>query len=157
VRLTFGRVLNEDGAEIDGVHAGRPVILEFGYENHAQVDNLEMNATIFDHLGVAITNLHANLTNGQLRNVGARGVARCILPRLPLLPGSYRVAAAVNANGGTADLVANALRLEVVDSEFFPTGRVPNRQYSVCMFDHSWAGEAVSSDSRSAVNGTPKD
>ena len=76
-------------------------------------------------------------------DLSTAGEFLCRLPRLPLLPGNYRVAMALQCGGSNLDLIPNALMLNVSDSEFFPSGRVPDPKYCTFFIDQEWEHAAA--------------
>src|ERR1035437_8385681 len=51
----------------------------------------------------------------------------CEIPRLPLLPGYYRLNVALEIGGQEFDSVEDAMRLKVVPSDYYGTGMLPER------------------------------
>jgi homopolymeric O-antigen transport system ATP-binding protein len=143
IRLMGARMLVDNGRPSSSLISGRPVTMEFEYENPSEVENANVNCIIYNHLGVAVANMDMNLTNFAPKGLGTRGIFRCNIPNLPLPTGTYRVVVAVTTLGETADHIPNALAFDVVASVFYPTGRSPNLQYSACMLQHCWQHERV--------------
>jgi len=143
VRLTGARVLDDAGQPSTMLVAGRGATLEFLYENPRRVKQATVNITIYNHLGVGVTNLDMALTNSTAEELGICGKFACFIPNFPLPLGQYRVAVAVTANGQKTDHLPNALVFDVAASEFYSTGRTPGTQYAVCMVKHEWHHEAT--------------
>ena len=145
VRLTYANVLNSVGEPTQHVIAGQPVALEFGYENRENLRDSNVVFTIYNHLGVAVTNFNMLLTDyiGELSN---QGRFICRIPRLPLPVGQYRVAVSVrvNSNKVVADQIPNVLVFDVASSTFFRSGRTPKINYATVMVEHQW--EHVAAD-----------
>jgi lipopolysaccharide transport system ATP-binding protein len=141
VRLEGAAVLDEAGQPSENLVAGKPMAFRFDYVNHAKVKRFDIGLTISTQQGVSISHLNTNYRAIAIDSPGASGRVFCRLPRLPLVPGRYRVAVAVAADNGTADWIPNVLSFDVAASVFFETGKTPNPSGSVCMIDHDWSFE----------------
>jgi lipopolysaccharide transport system ATP-binding protein len=139
VRLTAARVLDENAQPTTHLIAGTPVTFEFDYVNPGDIRYTNVTFTIFNHLGVPVTNCDMVLTNFTVQTLGAAGTFACRVPNLPLPVGRYRVAVAVQVNGQDADSVSNALVFQVQSSKFFGTGVTANLKYCSCLVPHHWS------------------
>ena len=61
----------------------------------------------------------------------------CNLPRLPLIPGRYRITTEVRSGGEILDYVEGAYSLQVDESDYFGTGRL--NTHSPVLFDQKWS------------------
>jgi len=138
VQLTGARVLDGGGRESLHLVAGQPAVFEFRYRKASTARRVTATFTIFNHMGVAVTNFPMQLTGFAMEEIGGAGAFVCHVPVLPLPLGSYRVAVAVYAQDVVTDLIPNAVVFQVDSSTFFDTGRVPQPQYSTCMIAHRW-------------------
>ncbi|MCC6444204.1 MAG: Wzt carbohydrate-binding domain-containing protein [Armatimonadetes bacterium] len=146
LRLTGARVLDRRGQPARHLIAGEPVSFEFTYLNRSAKKNADVNATIYNHLGIAVTNFSTAINQFMIDDLGSQGKFVCRIPNLPLPIGQYRVAAAVQMEGMSADLIPNALVFDVVSSIFYKNGRCPRINYCACMVENEWqhdASEAV--------------
>jgi homopolymeric O-antigen transport system ATP-binding protein len=141
IRFVGARILADNGQASSSLISGRSATFEFEYENPYEIENANVNLTIYNHCGIAAVNMDMVLTNFTPKGLGKKGKFRCCVPNLPLPTGTYRVAVMVTALGRTADHISNALAFDVVASVFYASGRSPNAQYSACMLQHSWEHE----------------
>ena len=142
VRFTRARVLNEAGDVAQALVAGKPAYIELDYENQADAKRAYFAMTIYNHLGIAVTNLNTELTDFQAE-LGPKGTVRCYLPNLPLPLGQYRIAAAINVNGKVADLLPSLVSFDVSSSTFYDSSRVANIKYCAVMVEHRWEHEDI--------------
>jgi lipopolysaccharide transport system ATP-binding protein len=83
-----------------------------------------------------------NETSGDvISEVGADGTFTCTIPRLPLSPGHYTISVYCEIDGKVADWVQHAAVLEVVEGDFFGTGRLPSEAHGTFYVDHRWTSE----------------
>jgi lipopolysaccharide transport system ATP-binding protein len=78
-----------------------------------------------------------------INDLAAEGALTCTIPRLPLSPGHYTVSVYCEVDGKVADWVQHAAVLEVIEGDFFGTGRLPSTAHGAFCIDHSWESEAA--------------
>lgn len=66
----------------------------------------------------------------------------CHIPSLTLVQGEYTLRVWLDINGTEVDLVNDAARLEVIESDYYGTGRIPWN--GVFVMEHHWYSEQVS-------------
>ena len=66
--------------------------------------------------------------------------ADCIIEKLPLTEGVYNIALYSSIHNNTADYLASARRLSVVDDDFFNLGRTVSSHLKgrIVLCDHHW-------------------
>jgi hypothetical protein len=65
----------------------------------------------------------------------------CEVPKLPLLPGSYRINYEVSIDGQCVDAQVSARNLEVVPGKYYGTPRLPARSSTPICVDCNWQVE----------------
>ncbi|HJQ51911.1 MAG TPA: ABC transporter ATP-binding protein [Gaiellaceae bacterium] len=78
-----------------------------------------------------------------ITELAAAGSFTCAIPKLPLAPGHYTFSVICEIDGKMADWVQNAAVLEVVEGDFFDTGRLPAQSHGSFIVDHTWRSEPV--------------
>jgi len=76
-----------------------------------------------------------------ISEIAADGSFTCTIPKLPLSPGHYTISAYCEIDGKVADWVQHAAVLEVVEGDFFGTGRLPSEAHGTFYVDHRWMSE----------------
>jgi lipopolysaccharide transport system ATP-binding protein len=79
-----------------------------------------------------------------ITELAAVGSFTCAIPRLPLSPGHYTLSVICEIDGKVADWVQHAAVLEVVEGDFFGTGRLPSQAHGTFVVDHAWRSEPAS-------------
>jgi lipopolysaccharide transport system ATP-binding protein len=151
IRLTHARILDVQGMPLEDITAGKDIIIEFDYENPGGRAELEIGFTIFNYLGRPITHCAMDLTGDRVRKLGQAGRVRCLLRKLPLVPGDYFIAVLLSSHGQQTDLLGNALSFSVSGSVFHGTHKTPDPAFCAAMFDHAW--ESVSPDACRVAGG----
>jgi lipopolysaccharide transport system ATP-binding protein len=139
VRFTGMRILDESLTPTRYLEAGKPATLELYYENPGSAHRIHIAVTVFNHLGVAVTNFDSSLTDYVVENLHVKGVLVCRVPCIPFPIGQYRIAIAAGIDGQNFDLIPNAFVFEVKGSSFFRTSRTPSLNYCSCMVAHEWS------------------
>lgn len=143
VRVTGVRLLNAAGVPGTTAIAGSDLTLELDYVNPGELSHPKLLVNLYNDQGIPVSSVSTELTNPHLSPLHPAGRFSCRLPRLPLLPGRYRVAVAVQADGQSADYLPAALVFEVATSKFFESGRVPRSDVAAFMLDHAWEHRAL--------------
>jgi len=141
VRLTAARVLDEEGRPCERVVAGKPITLEFSYENPIGAERFDFALAIVNHLIIGVAHMSTPIAGFSIV-AGAEGVVTCRIPTLPLPQGEYRVVTNLRYQGQQTDHIPNALAFSVESSVFFKTGRVPKIEYGAALFAHEWGHQA---------------
>ena len=74
----------------------------------------------------------------QLPALKDRTTIRCEIPKLPLLPGTYRISYELLLDGKCIDAQVSARNLEVVAGEYDGTSQLPTRSNTPICVDCHW-------------------
>jgi lipopolysaccharide transport system ATP-binding protein len=108
---------------------GKPAKMEIQIKSKiSDVRDLHIRLNIVSSEGLFITTL-SNLYSGySIANADKISTLYCNLPKLNLIEGNYSIMASIFANGQLQDRVREAMIFEVVQGDFFDTGRVFSRR-----------------------------
>jgi len=90
------RLLSGDGEETTIFRTGDPLCIEMAYLAHEPIRDPEFGLALYRGDGLHITGPNTRAGGLALGVVEGPGVVRYAIDRLPLLPGRYRVTAAVH-------------------------------------------------------------
>jgi lipopolysaccharide transport system ATP-binding protein len=139
IRLT--RIFFENnGKPSETVQTGKPCTICFEYEAERNVNNVAIAYTIRDQRAQFLFRPSSQDTGQVFDNLSKKGMFRCVIDRLPLTPGRYRITTRITVNGMEADYVEGAAFLVVSEGDFFGTGRL--NDHSPVLLDHSWEVES---------------
>jgi lipopolysaccharide transport system ATP-binding protein len=119
-----------DSCEISLAYAGRP-----------GPGSVRVGFAVYGALVDPIFQCLNDTTGDVIDQVEAEGAFVCTLPKLPLAPGHYTVSVYCEVDGKVADWVEHAAVLEVVEGDFFGTGRMPDETHGRIYVDHRWSSE----------------
>ncbi len=74
----------------------------------------------------------------QLNN---NGTIRCVLPSLSLVPGTYTVDCILKYDSDVTDHIEGLLTFEVIEGDFYQTGKIDARPNGYIFFKHHWTLE----------------
>jgi lipopolysaccharide transport system ATP-binding protein len=128
----------------DAVCVGDDTVFELHYENLSgqPVRNLEVTVGIYDFLGRAMTFLENAPVGVRIDTEKSGGIFRCVVPRLPLIPGQYVINLQLKEHLTVIDWVQQALAFTVHDGDFFATGKQTYTRLGGVFVPQSWAHEA---------------
>lgn len=104
------------------------------------VQSPKMAIYICNNMGVRIFTLSSDLQLGNyLASYIAKGTSViCSIPRLPLMPGHYYVDLAIACGSGEMEELEQVLWFEVVDGDFYGTGRSPKAKHGLTAVESIW-------------------
>jgi lipopolysaccharide transport system ATP-binding protein len=116
---------------------GAPMKFRIHFLLERPTANFDLRLNFVDIYGQGIFAARASYEPN--RNWGTRAGEQefiCDIPSVQLTPGEYRIDLALLVDGYVMDRVEDALRVTVVESDYYGTGQVPN--YGTCVLEHHW-------------------
>ena len=129
-----------DSQTVQAVQCGSPLEIRLEYEARGAAMDLDFIVGIYDIWGTKLLHLDTRHSRHGSASWPERGTAICCIPRLPLPPGTYRLNLGLRCDGKHADHIAGA-RIDVLDGDFFGTGKTPTAQETRFLLDHAWRTE----------------
>ena len=128
------------GSLLDAVTCGQDVDIHLHFE--AIPGFCERRLTVglrFETFSDVRVFLHHNrLARKVFGELPPSGAFVCRLKRLPLPPSTYRIHYSIMIGGRYLDRINDAVRLTVVDGDFFGAGEVPPITQGVCLVEGDW-------------------
>lgn len=142
-RMRFSNVsfLNERRQRVQTLSCGQDVSIEFNYElpQGAPLDNVAIQIKFAGLFGQPLFACLSSARLGESLTLLPNGSIRCRIPRLPLRSGSYGYSIWCTVDGMLADYVSEAGLVNVVEGDFFGTGKFPARDTGDMLVDHQWS------------------
>ena len=139
-RLKFVAVYlkNTAGERINQPISGEPIYIVLEFISCLDLTHVQIMFTIFNNMGIAVT--HCNVDSSGQRFHVPKGKAQvtCLIAKLPLPLGQYRIAVAASDDEGKLDSIPTACVFDVETSNFFSKSYTPPIQYSTALVEHSW-------------------
>ena len=100
-------------------------------------DNVEVGLGFDNMFGQRIFTAHTSFepARSYQQQVGSQTYV-CSIPRLTLVPGQYTIRVWVDGSAQSIDLVDDAARIQIIESDYYGTGRVPWN--GTFVLEHHW-------------------
>jgi len=124
IRLIGFHIEDVDGNKLMAARSGMDIVLVFGYQCRDQElpRHVDVGFSIHDKETLAV--LYSSYSGQVFETVPPTGEFRCLVARLPLSKGRYRVGARVTVSGQEADWPRSAVGyLDIEAGDFYGTGR----------------------------------
>jgi len=137
-RITDVYLANDKGERISIALSGQRVNLVIAYECPNTLLSPVFRATIYNYLGQPLLGFDNEISGDLFNTLPPVGSVQCCLERLPLSAGLYRVNVSINVRGEILDHVNDALVFQVVEGDFYGTGRFPEFPGGICLINYKW-------------------
>ncbi|MEW6250629.1 MAG: ABC transporter ATP-binding protein [Planctomycetota bacterium] len=147
LRFTAVRFATPDGPA-GTLLTGRDLIVELDYVGAeggraADLRHVSVSVPFFTRIGQPAFMAWTRMLDADFERLPPRGTIVLEIPRLPLRGGGYCVNLWAEVNGRLADWVRDAARFDVLDGDYFGTGKTPPPAYGMVVVDHVFACRAA--------------
>jgi lipopolysaccharide transport system ATP-binding protein len=129
--------LESDGAPVSTFRCGAEATLRLVIENRTsrELRNIHIAVGIDNEIGQRVAILDTELIGPGIPSItpGTESVS-FIIPKMPLIPGRYRLTLCSEVSRGIADYIKNAATFDVELGDFYGTGRLPQPGQGQGMF-----------------------
>lgn len=146
------------GTHVSAFRCGAEATICVTIANHtkSELRNFRIALLIHDEMGQRVSLLDTFLVGADLpRVVPGKKDVRVVIPKLPLVPGRYRVTLYATNNGIVADWIKEAVIFEVESGDYYGTGHLPPHGEGVVTLDHRFVvgglSESTETDAVSAA------
>ena len=122
---------------------GAPSELRLQYRAASQMSRVSISVGFFTIRGDGALFLSNDLTGDSLEHLPSTGELVCRLADLSLIPGRYSLNLYCTVNGSLADWVVDAATIDVLEGDFYGTGKLPPAGYGSVAVPHHWSVEAL--------------
>ena len=142
-RLNHLQILDGNKVPTSCIKSGDDIYLMFNYifhrTDHLYVKNVFINIVVENDRRQRLFGLPSEVLAVDLTDLSTDGVFMCHVKRLPLVPGTYYLTAALLINHQLVDKVQDVATLMVLDGDYYGTGRLPLRSFGEVCVDFSWS------------------
>jgi lipopolysaccharide transport system ATP-binding protein len=141
LRFLALRCVDHKGREVPGLRTGEDAHIEVSFrKNLADQDMSEVTLSLafVSRHGQPLILCRNDYTGDEFGTMPQNGSAICMIPNFPLMPGVYEVNLYAERKGEVLDWVQSAVQIEVLEGDFFGTGRLPPRSYGTVLVKHRW-------------------
>lgn len=127
------------GATLPAFQCGAEAIMHFVIENHTEneIRGFRTEFKIVNENGQNIAALDTWLLGLGISGIppGRRSL-RLVIPKMPLMPGRYRITIYSEVSSSMTDFVKDAAAFEVESGDFYGTGRLPAHNDAMFVLEH---------------------
>lgn len=151
LRFTSIQLFDQAGNETDLVQTGQYLRVKVGYTTKSNAMGVAFNVNFHNYDSECIFECNSEMAYGHINQLPPQGTFECIIPRFPLLSGSYQLSLRCQMGKHIADSVWDVAKIEVVAGDFFGNQQiVQSKQQSVgkmhtkqvaqspILVDHQW-------------------
>lgn len=134
------RLKGKNGNEVNHFRSGEKAQIELHYESKLTDDyssRIIFSITFKTNSEQPIVLCRSDLTGDKFNYLPSKGKVTCSIPKFPLAAGKYDVNLYAENNDGILDWIKSAAQIEVVDGDFFETGKKPPYG-NVTLVKHRW-------------------
>jgi lipopolysaccharide transport system ATP-binding protein len=123
VRVTRMVLVDGAGTRTTAFPVGSHVTFRLDYEAPCGIARPRVILGVYDMLGAGVARFDTDVAGGLPEALAATGTITCEVEALALTPGRYSVNLAFLAGGVMRDYLVGATALDLVDADFFGTGK----------------------------------
>ena len=138
IRLSSVRFEDETGFETGTLVSGQSARIVLGFSSEGPMRRLQACVAFLDTLNQHIVSLNSEFLGANMSCGATSGELVCEIPRVHLAPGRYRLEAWIKAADVLEDKISNAGTIEVMEGNFFGTGRAMKEGFQVAVMDFAW-------------------
>lgn len=142
-RLTRLKVLDENKLPVSSVKTGDEIYLVFDYRfaaaTHRRVRDVFVSVVVENDKRQRLFGLPSEVLEADLTDLSYEGRFLCRIKRLPLVPGTYYLTAALLLDRQLVDKVIDVATLTVLEGDYYGTRRLPLRIFGEVCVDFSWS------------------
>ena len=154
VTLSRVELLNGAGEVVSALETGQPAALRMLLSTQHPWNNVTAAFgvnSLLDNYRVGV--LSSSVSGNDLSIQPPQTHLVCHLPKVPLMPGRYRLTLMATAGHRTLFYLPEAMDVDVVAGDFFGSGKLPESSWGgPCLIEHRWAsalaGSPASGDAR---------
>lgn len=129
----------QDGKQVVNLMSGKNTTLLLDYFSTQEKDlhNIDISVGVDNFLGERVCALSTELVNQQYRSLVANGKIQIEIPKLPFIGGRYNLTLFMKVNNEITDWVTQAVSFQVVDGDFYGTGKIFTGQGNI-LIEHAF-------------------
>ncbi|PKM82463.1 MAG: ABC transporter ATP-binding protein [Firmicutes bacterium HGW-Firmicutes-14] len=138
VSLSTVELINENGEVLSAAQSGLPVSIRLIFDSVKNFDKLLISIGLNNQEDIRVSVFHTGLTESELKIKSPCSEVLCNIPKVPLIPGNYRLSIKVMSRGKLLFWLPQICEMAVEGGDFYNTGRLPGEWGGICMIEHSW-------------------
>lgn len=128
---------DQKGSRSNFLKSGEGCCIEFEYEATENIRKASIAFNVRDASSQYLFRPSSEDTGQDFEIIPRHAYFRCSIPKLPLVPGRYRITTFLTSGGIEEDYVEGAAMFTVEGGDFFGSGKIS--LHSPVILDHSWS------------------
>jgi lipopolysaccharide transport system ATP-binding protein len=140
VRLTHCRILDSHQKPSAGVRSGDELRVAIGYQMAKPIESslLTFVITFTEGLQRRLFSCSSSFVNHEFVHLAQTGEVQCVIPKVPLVPGTYTLNLGCKVSSSNSDVILDAVELQVLPGDYYGTGRLPPKEWGAVLVDYDW-------------------
>jgi len=132
-------VLDSNGTFLENVVSGQDVFVSLTYQLFtSSAGNVTIGVNFNGFMGQQMFQCRSNLVGQTYIDLPANGEIKCRVPKLPLVPGEYKILIWAKDGRDFLDRIEGAMSLTVHPGDYFGTGSLPDPNFRGVLIQHKW-------------------
>jgi lipopolysaccharide transport system ATP-binding protein len=141
-------ILNGDGETLSSSICGNSVVIRLIINTEHDWKNILTSISVHSSSGERICIFHSGSMAKSMKLYKPKTFLDCSIPRIPLMPDTYRLDVKLVVNGQSAFHLHNIFEFNIAAGDYFGSGNLPDQAWGgQVLVDHSW------NSTRSRVSG----
>ncbi|WP_338441308.1 ABC transporter ATP-binding protein [Synechococcus elongatus IITB4] len=129
---------SENEIETNSFLSGDMLGIAITYNCYLQVQNLEFNIGVYDHMREKILHLSSSYCEFRVTTLQNKGQVICWIKKLPLLSGNYTLNLSLFNGSERVDHIRDAINFVVEPGKFYSSGKLPTFRESKFLVEIDW-------------------
>ena len=152
------RLANQHGRSASMIRAGQFLRIVIDYDHPDRILNPSFAVSFLDRYDQSILLLSTTFQMDDVKSIPGAGQVVCEVESLPLAPGRYRLHVSCRSGNRQLDVLDRFTEVEVIESNFYRTGRMPDSRRTKCLAVATWEMPGIDlRSSATPVTVTPTD
>jgi lipopolysaccharide transport system ATP-binding protein len=121
------------------IHSTSRMRFSVAYKSDRPLKHMRFLITIYDYTNTGIYLFDSDAVGGIPEVLPPTGAVSCTTDPINLTPGRCYINLALFRGTALADHIEQAATFDVEPDEFYRTGRVPPRDWVLCLLKHQWS------------------
>ena len=133
--------VNQEGQRSLSLRTGEQARIELVFDTKLppeSIPDLTLSFSFLSQYGHRLLLCRNDYTGDEFAAGSQANKAVCLIPDFPLVPGIYHLNVYAECKGDILDWVKHAVQIEVLEGDFFGTGRLPPRSYGTVLVRQKW-------------------
>lgn len=139
ISLEQFRLLNGDKEPVASAETGRPAIFDFIVSANSSYRNCLVALSVDTAEDMRVCVFHNAISGYDISLEPRTTTIRCIVNRLNLMPGHYRLSFKLRIGSDTVLYLPKSFDFHVEHGDFYNTGKLPEKEWGgICLVENAW-------------------